>query len=170
LLVVDIADDRDSFGFRSIFSAKILYILYFIRLDETPSATYTKIMLMSMVVNTKLKSKESGDNNLSELKKRMILSGGMKSKESGDNNLLGNLSQFESITETGDEEEDHKEAVNVVHQKKKQKKNDERQDKNLKIAQSAFHISHSLKTAENHLSNAFNEINVLYEQLFKKKR
>jgi hypothetical protein len=52
-----------------------------------------------MVVNTKLKSKESGDNNLSELKKRMILSGGMKSKESGDkNNLLGNLSQFESIT------------------------------------------------------------------------
>ena len=88
----------------------------------------------------------------------------MKSEESGDN--LDNLLELESITETGDEEEDEK-AVMV---RKKQKKNDERQDKNLKIAQSAFQISHSLNTAENHVSNAFNEMNMMYQQLVKAKK
>ena len=77
-----------------------------------------------------------------------------KCKESPNDNNLDNISEFESITETEDEEEDE------VHQKKKQKKNDERQDKNLKIAQSAFQISDSLKTAESHVSNAFKEMNM----------
>ena len=94
----------------------------------------------------------------------------MKSEESGDNNLDNLLDELESITETGDEEEDEKAVMVIRHQKKKQKKNDERQDKNLKIAQSAFQISHSLKTAENHVSNAFNEMNMMYQQLVKAKK